>query len=68
VFFGRPSLMIATVVEEGEFLSIPRETIRNVPIVEWKLLETYERRITRFGHSRTGEMARGRVRRGPGRL
>jgi hemerythrin len=52
VFFGRPSLMTATAIEEGEFLSIPRETIRNVPIVEWKLLETYERRITRFGLSR----------------
>jgi hemerythrin len=57
VFFGRPSLMTATVVEEGEFLSIPRETIKNVPIVEWKLLETYERRITRFGLSRTGVSA-----------
>ncbi len=57
VFFGRPSLMTATAVEEGEFLSIPRETIRNVPIVEWKLLETYERRITRFGLSRTGDVA-----------
>jgi hemerythrin len=52
VFFGRPSLMTATVAEAGEFLSIPRETIKNVPIVEWKLLETYERRITRFGLSR----------------
>jgi hemerythrin len=52
VFFGRPSLMTATVSEAGEFLSIPRETIKNVPIVEWKLLETYERRITRFGLSR----------------
>jgi hemerythrin len=51
VFFGRPSLMTATVAEAGEFLSIPRETIKNVPIVEWKLLETYERRITRFGLS-----------------
>jgi hemerythrin len=55
VFFGRPSLMTATVTEEGEFLSIPRDTIRNVPIVEWKLLEAYERRITRFGLSRAGE-------------
>jgi hemerythrin len=51
VFFGRPSLMNATVSEEGEFLSVPRETIKNIPIVEWKLLETYERRITRFGLS-----------------
>jgi hemerythrin len=56
VFFGRPSLMTAVVVEEGEFLSIPRETIQNVPIVEWKLLEAYERRITRFGLSRTAEI------------
>jgi hemerythrin len=52
VFFGRPSLMTATVTEAGEFLEIPRETIRNVPIVDWKLLETYERRIMRFGLSR----------------
>jgi hemerythrin len=51
VFFGRPSLMNATVSEEGEFLYVPRETIKNIPIVEWKLLETYERRITRFGLS-----------------
>ncbi len=49
VFFGRPSLMTAEVTETGEFLSIPAETARNVPIVEWKLLEIYERRITRFG-------------------
>jgi len=54
VFFGRPSLMTAFVVEAGEFLSIPRETIKDVPIVEWKLLETYERRITRFGLSHSG--------------
>jgi len=46
--------MTATVTEAGEFLSIPRATIKNVPIVEWKLLETYERRITRFGLSRSG--------------
>jgi hemerythrin len=51
VFFGRPSLMAAKVTEAGEFLSVPRATIKNVPIVEWKLLETYERRITRFGLS-----------------
>jgi hemerythrin len=51
VFFGRTSLMTAKVIDEGEFLSIPRETIRNVPIIEWKLLETYERRMTRFGLS-----------------
>ena len=57
VFFGRPSLMTATVVEAGEFLSIPREAIKDVPIVEWKLLEIYERRITRFGLSRAGETA-----------
>ena len=57
VFFGRPSLMTASVVEAGEFLSIPRQAIKDVPIVEWKLLETYERRITRFGLSRTGETA-----------
>jgi hemerythrin len=54
VFFGRPSLMNAEVLEEGEFLYVPRETVKNVPIVEWKLLETYERRITRFGLSRAG--------------
>jgi hemerythrin len=54
VFFGRPSLMTATVTEEGEFLSIPRDTIKNVPIVEWKLLEAYERRITRFGLATAG--------------
>jgi len=53
VFFDRPSLMTATVTEDGEFLSVPRATIKNVPIVEWKLLEAYERRITRFGLSRT---------------
>jgi hemerythrin len=53
IFFDRPSLMSAEVVEEGEFLSIPRETVKNIPIVEWKLLEAYERRITRFGLSRT---------------
>ena len=52
LFFDRPSLMSAKVVEEGEFLSIPRETVKNIPIVEWKLLEAYERRITRFGISR----------------
>jgi len=52
VFFGRPSLMSAQVTETGEFLSIPAETARNVPIVEWKLLEIYERRITRFGSAR----------------
>jgi hemerythrin len=57
VFFGRPSLMTATVTEAGDFLSVPRATIKNVPIVEWKLLETYERRITRFGLSRSGAHA-----------
>jgi hemerythrin len=52
VFFGRPSLMAAKVTEAGDFLSVPRATIKNVPIIEWKLLETYERRIMRFGLSR----------------
>jgi hemerythrin len=51
VFFGRPSLMTGTVIKAGEFLSVPRAIIKNIPIVEWKLLEAYERRITRFGLS-----------------
>jgi len=39
----------AVVSETGEFLSVPAQVARDVPIVEWKLLEIYERRITRFG-------------------
>jgi hemerythrin len=49
LFFGRPSLMNAEVLEGGEFLYLPTEAFKDVPIIEWKLLETYERRITRFG-------------------
>jgi hemerythrin len=56
VFFGRPSLMTAEVLEAGEFLSIPAEAARKVPIVEWKLLEIYERRITRYGATRTASL------------
>ncbi len=52
LFFHRSSLMSAKVTEEGEFLYIPPDALGKVPIVEWKLLETYERRITRFGASR----------------
>jgi hemerythrin len=51
VFFKRPSLMTAVVTEEGDFLLIKAESLKNVPIIEWKLLEVYERRITRFGSS-----------------
>jgi len=56
LFFGKPSLMTAEVTEAGEFLYLPVEALKDVPIVEWKLLETYERRITRFGTDQAGAM------------
>ncbi|MBL8968219.1 MAG: cyclic nucleotide-binding domain-containing protein [Spirochaetaceae bacterium] len=49
LFLDRPALMSAEVVAGGEFLYVPAAAIRDVPIVEWKLLEEYDRRITRFG-------------------
>lgn len=43
-FFGIPYLFGVRTVEPVEVFQIPQETIRNIPIIRWKLFETMRRR------------------------
>ncbi|HOT58522.1 MAG TPA: hypothetical protein PLJ83_02560 [Spirochaetales bacterium] len=54
--FGEESVLLKTatmtscIAQTDLFASrIPAEAITNIPIVEWKILEIYERRLMAFG-------------------
>lgn len=49
VFFSGSSLMSATALEDSECYLLKAELLRDIPIVEWKMLEIYERRLTSYG-------------------
>ncbi len=44
--FNTPSICSIKVLEPTEVYQIPGEIIRDIPIVRWKLLETYEKRLS----------------------
>jgi len=49
VFFSGASLMSARATEDSECYLLKAELLRDIPIVEWKMLECYERRLTSYG-------------------
>jgi hemerythrin len=51
IFFSGGSLISACALEDCECWFIAGKTLREVPIIEWKMLETYERRLTSYGNA-----------------
>jgi hemerythrin len=49
VFFSGSSMMSAIALEDSECFRLRADLLRDVPIVEWKMLEVYERRLTAYG-------------------
>jgi hemerythrin len=49
VFFVGGSMMSAIALEDCECYTLGANVLRDIPIVEWKMLEIYERRITAYG-------------------
>lgn len=41
--------MTARAEEDCQWYSITADILRGIPIVEWKMLEVYERRLTSYG-------------------
>jgi len=48
-FFYQSSLMKAITLENSVIYEIPFSCIENIPVIEWKMQETMERRILSFG-------------------
>ncbi len=49
IIFGEENLMSAKVTEDSEVFMIQADMLKKIPIIEWKMLETFERRLTAFG-------------------
>lgn len=49
VFYSGGSIMASRALEDCDCYLIEPELLRNIPIVAWKMLETYERRLTAYG-------------------
>jgi len=49
VFFSGASLMGARAREDSECYLLKAELLRDIPIVEWKMLEVYDRRLVAYG-------------------
>lgn len=49
VFFSGGSMMRARALEDSECYLLGADLLRDIPIVEWKMLQTYERRLTAYG-------------------
>lgn len=49
VFFSGASLMSARAREDSECYLLKAELLRDIPIVEWKMLEVYDRRLVAYG-------------------
>jgi hemerythrin len=45
VLFGTSSLFKTTVIQNSKLLKIPGKVLLNIPIVRWKLFETYDKRM-----------------------
>ncbi|MBN2735794.1 MAG: cyclic nucleotide-binding domain-containing protein [Spirochaetales bacterium] len=57
-FFGEENILLksahifrARVIETTKVYQIPGSVLEHIPIIEWKLLESYEKRIKAFGAS-----------------
>jgi hemerythrin len=49
ILLGSSSLFSAKAEKDSELLVIPAEALKNIPIIEWKILEIFERRLSAFG-------------------
>jgi hemerythrin len=49
VFYDQVSLMTAFTLEDCEVYIISGDVLKKIPIIEWKMLEAFERRLTAFG-------------------
>jgi hemerythrin len=49
VFFTGGNMMSAIAIEDCECYTIGANRLRDIPIIEWKMLEVYERRLTVYG-------------------
>jgi hemerythrin len=49
ILLGSSSLFSARAEKKSELLVIPAEALKNIPIIEWKILEIFERRLSAFG-------------------
>jgi len=47
--FYHSSLLTAVASDDSRLFMIPLEAIKDIPIIEWKMLESFERRLTTFG-------------------
>jgi hemerythrin len=45
VLFESKNLFSAVTTKESVILHLSKDEIKNIPILEWKLLESYERRL-----------------------
>jgi hemerythrin len=43
-----PSLIVARAASDCTYLTVPAELLADIPIVQWELLETFERRLRSF--------------------
>lgn len=53
VFFSGGSLILAQADEDSDCWLLRPDHLRDIPIVEWKMLMEYERRLTEYGARRT---------------
>ncbi|MBN2354192.1 MAG: cyclic nucleotide-binding domain-containing protein [Spirochaetales bacterium] len=49
ILLGSSSLFSAKAEKSSELLVIPAESLKDIPIIEWKILEIFERRLSAFG-------------------
>ncbi len=48
ILFGKHSTVRAKTITESKILQIPAEALQGIPIIQWKLLELYEKRTKRW--------------------
>ncbi|KGE71719.1 cyclic nucleotide-binding domain-containing protein [Spirochaeta lutea] len=52
IFFGKTGSLFSLVLDEdSQLFVIKGSALRDIPIIEWKIVETYERRLRAFGES-----------------
>ena len=49
IFLGSSNLFTAQACKNSSFYIIPADALKDIPIIEWKILETFERRLSAFG-------------------
>ncbi len=49
ILLGSATLFTAKAEKNTDLLAIPSDGLKNIPIIEWKILEIFERRLSAFG-------------------